>query len=70
MSENDINWVLVYETDKLYDVEIVKGMLADNNITAVVVNKQDSAYHFGFFELYVANEDAMTSRTLILNSGL
>ena len=36
--------------------EIIKQMLVENNIPAVLLNKQDSSYHFGVIELFVDNE--------------
>ncbi len=63
--END--WVLIYESDKDFEIEIIKGMLEENSIDAVIVNKKDSAYLIGNFELYVSRDDVMMAKTLILN---
>lgn len=63
--END--WVLIYETDKNFEIEIIRGMLEEHGIDAVIVNKKDSAYLIGNFELYVSRDDVMLAKTLILN---
>lgn len=61
------DWVMVYETGKQFEIEIIKGMLLENDIEAVVFNKKDSSYHFGYFELYVLNDNVMKAKTLILD---
>lgn len=64
MSED---WVLIFETDKDFEAELIKGMLNEHDIDAFVMKKQDSLYLIGNFELYVMPEDAMRAKTLILN---
>jgi hypothetical protein len=60
------NWVVIYSSDKPWQAEIAKQVLADNGIEAVVINKRDSSYTaFGDAEVYVANEDAEKGRILI-----
>jgi len=60
------NWVVIYSSDKPWQAEIAKQVLADNGIEAVVINKRDSSYTaFGDAEVYVDNEDAEKSRILI-----
>lgn len=61
------DWVMVYETEKQFEIEIIKGMLMEHDIEAVVLNKKDSAYLFGYFELYVSRDNVMKSKTLILD---
>ena len=59
------NWVAIYKSKHLHKIEIMKGLLADNNIEAVVVNKQDSSYLFGEIELYVKSGDVIKAKYLI-----
>lgn len=60
------NWVLIYSTDKSWQAEIAKQVLADNGIDAVVVNKKDSSYlTFGDAEVYVSEENSERSKILI-----
>ena len=63
--END--WILIFETDKDFEAEIIKGMLKEHDIEAVIVNKRDSVYLIGTYELYVTLDDVMKAKTLILN---
>lgn len=58
-------WTLILSTSAEPLAEMLKGMLIDNGIEAVIVNKKDSAYLFGEVELYVQAEDAILARQLI-----
>ncbi|MHB8208061.1 putative signal transducing protein [Mucilaginibacter sp.] len=52
------NWVKIYKSTNFYQSEIVKQMLLQHNIAAVLLNKQDSSYRsFGNIEVYVHQED-------------
>jgi hypothetical protein len=52
------NWVKIYKSTNFYRSEIVKQMLLQHNIIAVLLNKQDSSYRsFGNIEVYVHQED-------------
>lgn len=52
------NWVRVYKSTNYYQSEIVKQMLMQNAVDAVLLNKQDSSYlNFGNVEVYVHQED-------------
>jgi hypothetical protein len=59
------NWTLVYSSNKLYEANILKELLDDNDIDAFVLNKQDSAYHFGDVEVYTRPEDVLKAKVLI-----
>ena len=57
------NWINIFNSVNPIEVEIVKQMLNENNINAVILNKQDSSYNmFGSIDLYVKEE----SRTIAL----
>jgi hypothetical protein len=60
------NWEVIYSTNQLYDAEIVKEMMADNDIECVIMNKQDSTYRFGEIELCVPVEDVFKAKQLII----
>lgn len=48
------NWFLLYTTRDLPKAHILKGMLEENNVPAMLINKQSSTYiMFGEIELYV-----------------
>ncbi len=48
------NWFLLYATQNLSEASIIKGMLEENSVPVLLINKQDSSYlNFGDIELYV-----------------
>jgi hypothetical protein len=61
--ENDL--VHIYSSGQPYVAELVRQMLADNNIQSFIVNKQDSAYKFGELELYVHRDHVIRAKMLI-----
>ncbi|WMJ72483.1 DUF2007 domain-containing protein [Cytophagaceae bacterium ABcell3] len=60
-----INWQKVYSTDKHHRAELVKDVLADNQIEAVIINKKDSSYHFGEFEIHVTRDNVIKALKII-----
>ena len=63
------NWVRVYKSTNYYQSEIVKQMLTQNAVEAVLLNRQDSSYlNFGNVEVYVHQQDFTNAiELLILN---
>ena len=62
------NWGKVYSSREAYRAEIVKSILEENNITAVIVNKKESVYQlFGNHEVYVAPDDLLKAFKIIEN---
>lgn len=59
------NWQKVYTTPNGHQAEIVKAVLETHDFPAVVMNRKDSSYHFGYFEVFVNAEDAPTALTII-----
>ena len=65
----DEQWEVVFSSPKLYQAEIMKSLLEDENIPGVIVNKQDSAYIvIGEIELYVKKEDILKAKQIINRS--
>ena len=47
-------WFKLYSTKNYLEANIIKGKLEENNIQAIIFNRQDSSYlAFGEIELYV-----------------
>ena len=58
-------WVQVYSTDKMFQAEILKQVLSDHEIEAVIINKMDSSYKaFGEIEVYVKNDHVIEAKML------
>jgi hypothetical protein len=61
----DENWEKIFSTTERYRVEILKTLLEEEEITSVIVNKQDSSYiSFGEIELYVRREDILKAKRI------
>ena len=64
------NWYLLYSTRNLPQASIIKGMLEENNVPVMILNKQDSSYlNFGDIELYVPTH-LKDIATQLLEQGL
>ncbi len=61
--END--WALIYSTGQLYQAEMVKDIIENNDMAAVIINKQDSFYLFGDIEVYVKPDDVIRAKFLL-----
>ncbi|MBN1598102.1 MAG: DUF2007 domain-containing protein [Bacteroidales bacterium] len=59
------NWVCIFKSNTAYLAEIAKDVLIEKEIDAVVINKQDSNYHFGFYELYVERNNAVRGKYIL-----
>lgn len=58
-------WQKVYTSDLPYRAEIVKGVLAENKLNPVLINKKDTAYQIGHYEVHVAPEDVLKAIKII-----
>ena len=59
------NWIRIYATNEAHKAEVVKDLLINENIEAVVMNKKDSSYLLGEVELYIQPEDEHLAIELI-----
>lgn len=60
------NWEKVLTTPLPHRAELAKAILAGQEIDAVVVNKQSSAYPpFGSCEVYVPTKDAILAKIIL-----
>jgi hypothetical protein len=58
-------WTLIFSCSSLAEAELMKGLLLENGIEAVIVNKRDSVYLIGDVELYVQASDALIALQLL-----
>lgn len=63
------DWVRIYKSTNFYQAEIVKQMLTQHHIEAVLMNRKDTSYPiFGNVEVYVHSGDFdQAIELLILN---
>lgn len=62
------NWNKVFETPMQVRAEIVKGVLEEHQIQAVILNKKETIYQiFGNYEVHVQREKMIEANNLIQN---
>jgi len=66
----DDNWKIVFTASKMYEIQIIKGLLTENDIESVEISKKDSSFLFGRIELYVHAGDVLRAKQLISKSNL
>lgn len=59
------NWQPIFKTESLHKAEIIKAVLLDSEIEAVVINKKDSSYHFGDIEITVEKDNVIRALKII-----
>ncbi len=60
------NWSKVYESKQPYRTEIVKDILEQNGIKAIIMDRKDSAYYiFGQLEVHVEAEKVLNALKII-----
>ena len=63
-------WTVVYSDGFPPAVELRRAVLEEHGIPAVVLNKRDSSYLFGFVELLVQEGDTLRAESLIADASL
>ncbi len=58
-------WTKVYTTSDPITAELSKQLLEENGIEAVLLNKQDSSYHFGDVQVLVPEKDSQAAQKLL-----
>ena len=60
-------WQTVFSSQLLHKAEIVKGVLEEHNLNPVIIDKQDSMYKFGYFEVLVNPDEVIKAIKIIEN---
>ena len=59
------DWVQLYENKLHHRAQIVKDFLEDNEIDCFLVDKKDSVYQFGSYQLFVKRDNVLKANKLI-----
>ncbi|MGB3468953.1 MAG: DUF2007 domain-containing protein [Cyclobacteriaceae bacterium] len=59
------NWQKIFSNELLYRAEIVKAVLEENDIGAVILNKKDTNYHLGTHDVLVSQDDILKAIKII-----
>lgn len=65
------DWVTVYSSIALHNVELLKHLLAERNVDSVILNQQDSFYKtIGEISLLVHRDNIILAKRIISDSEL
>jgi len=65
-----IDWVRIYTSRDFYKSEIVRQILIDHEIEAVLLNKQGFPYQIGEVEVYIHHKDFQEALEIIIKNEL
>jgi hypothetical protein len=63
------DWIQLCSCNTIQEAQIIKSLLNDHGITAVLLNKQDSSYLFGEHEIFVSREEVLKAKMILQNSN-
>ena len=63
----ETGWINILTSTNYFQTQIIEGLLIENSIPVIIMNKKDSSYLFGNIELYVKKNDAKNAKRLIEN---
>jgi hypothetical protein len=66
----DNSWVKIYTSNQFIKSEIVRQVLVDHEMNAVLMNKQDTAYKFGEVEVYIHQDNFDQALEIIIQNDL
>ncbi|WP_025764968.1 putative signal transducing protein [Dyadobacter tibetensis] len=62
------NWITVFKSERLMRAEVMRELLEQGGVPAVIVNKQDSSYPFlGNAEVLVRASDLVNAQLIVKN---
>jgi len=63
------DWEQIFTATQLQQAEMMKAILAQSEIQAVIINKQDSLYKLGDIQLFVKRDDVLRALQIINRSA-
>lgn len=64
------SWVKIYSSTQYIKAEIVRQVLVDHEIDAVLMNKQDSSYKFGEVQVFIHESHFDAAIEIIIKNNL
>ena len=59
------DWVKIYEAGDVVKIELASQTLKNFSLEVVVMNKKDSLYGFGEYELYVKRDQVIHAKKIL-----
>lgn len=64
------DWLKVYTSSDFFKSELVRQVLIDNEIDAIIINKQGFPYRIGEVEVYIHESNLEQAKEIITNNEL
>ena len=66
----DKGWIKVYTSADFFKTEMLRQLLEENEVEAVLLNKKDSSYQFGEVQIMVPESEFAKAIALITQNEL
>jgi hypothetical protein len=64
------DWIKIYTSHDFFKSELVKQVLVDHEIEAVIMDKQGFPYRIGDVEVYISNSNFQKALEIIIKNEL
>jgi len=66
----EAGWVKIYTSPDFFKSELVRQVLIDHEIEAIIINKQGFPYRIGEIEVYIHEDDFQKAIEIIIKNEL
>jgi len=66
----ETGWVKIYTSADFFKSELVRQVLIDHEIEAIIINKQGFPYRIGEIEVYIHEDDFQPALEIIVKNEL
>ncbi|MCF8451975.1 MAG: DUF2007 domain-containing protein [Pedobacter sp.] len=66
----EAGWVKIYTSADFFKSELVRQVLIDHEIEAIIINKQGFPYRIGEVEVYINEDDFQKALEIIVKNEL
>ena len=66
----EAGWVKIYTSADFFKSELVRQVLIDHEIEAIIINKQGFPYRIGEIEVYIHEDDFQKALEIIVKNEL
>ncbi|MBC7758189.1 MAG: DUF2007 domain-containing protein [Phormidesmis sp. FL-bin-119] len=66
----EAGWIKIYTSADFFKSELVRQVLTDNEIGAIIINKQGFPYRIGEVEVYIHEDNFQKALEIIIKNEL
>ena len=66
----ETGWIKIYTSADFFKSELVRQVLTDNEIAAIIINKQGFPYRIGEVEVYIQEDNFQKALEIIIKNEL